>query len=56
MHGYEGVFNLWKGRTTISMNFIPEILDNGKYAFRVVPLQHVGAEQLNKRKELDQQQ
>lgn len=56
VHGYEGVFNLWKGRTTISMNFIPEILDNGKYAFKVVPLQHVSAEQLNKRKELDQQQ
>lgn len=56
VHGYEGVYNLWKGRRTISMNFIPEILDNGKYAFKVVPLQHIDPEQLNKRKELDQQQ
>lgn len=56
IHGYEGVFNLWKGRTTISMNFLPEIIDNGKYAYKVVPLQHVVPTTINKRKELQNNQ
>lgn len=55
VHGYEGVFNLWKGRRTISMNFLPEIIDNGKYAYKVVPLQHVPLTTINKRKDLDNQ-
>ena len=56
VHGYEGVYNLWKGRRTISMNFLPEVIDNGKYAYKVVPLQHVSPQQLNKRKELQNNQ
>ena len=56
LHGYEAIYNLWKGRRTISMNFLPEIVDNGKYAFKVVPLQHISPTQLNRRKGLDNNQ
>ncbi len=24
---------MWDGRTTISMNFVPKVIDNGKYAY-----------------------
>lgn len=33
IHGYNGNLNMWADRTTISMNFMPRILDNGKYSF-----------------------
>ena len=56
LHGYEAIYNLWKGRRTISMNFLPEIIDNGKYAFKVQPLQHISPTQLNRRKELNHNQ
>ena len=32
-HGYDGRLNFWDGRTTISMNFVPKVIDNGKYAY-----------------------
>ena len=32
-HGYDGKVNMWDGRTTISMNFVPKVIDNGKYAY-----------------------
>ena len=56
LHGYEAIYNLWKGRRTISMNFLPEIIDNGKYAFKIEPLQHISPTQLNRRKELNHNQ
>ena len=34
-HGYRGVLNIWPNRTTISMNFLPRRIDNGKYAFTI---------------------
>ena len=34
-HGYDGRINFWDGRTTISMNFIPKVIDNGKYAYAI---------------------
>tara|TARA_Y100000004_G_scaffold177484_1_gene219099 strand:+ start:2090 stop:2827 length:738 start_codon:yes stop_codon:yes gene_type:complete len=34
-HGYDGTVNLWDGRTTISMNFVPSVIDNGKYAYAI---------------------
>ena len=34
-HGYRGVLNIWPDRTTISMNFLPRRIDNGKYAFTI---------------------
>ena len=33
IHGYNGNLNMWADRTSISMNFVPRILDNGKYSF-----------------------
>jgi uncharacterized protein (TIGR02466 family) len=35
-HGYEGETNLWADRTTISMNFMPKIINNGKYSFTII--------------------
>lgn len=35
LHGYNGITNFWEGRTSLSMNFLPEIIDNGKYSFTV---------------------
>lgn len=37
VHGYNGNLNMWAERTSISMNFMPKILDNGKYSFVVSP-------------------
>ena len=34
-HGYYGITNFWEGRTTISMNFLPQTIDNGKYTFTI---------------------
>lgn len=34
-HGYYGMTNFWEGRTTISMNFLPQTIDNGKYTFTI---------------------
>jgi len=34
-HGYYGMTNFWAGRTSISMNFIPQTIDNGKYTFTI---------------------
>jgi len=34
-HGYDGSTNFWADRTSISMNFLPKIIDNGKYSFRI---------------------
>jgi len=35
LHGYNGLTNFWDGRTSLSMNFLPHIIDNGKYSFTV---------------------
>lgn len=35
LHGYNGITNFWKGRTSISMNFLPQTIDNGKYSFTI---------------------
>lgn len=34
-HGYNGSTNFWADRTSISMNFLPKVIDNGKYSFRI---------------------
>ena len=34
-HGYNGMTNFWEGRTSISMNFLPKTIDNGKYSFTI---------------------
>lgn len=35
LHGYNGITNFWEGRTSISMNFLPQTIDNGKYSFTI---------------------
>jgi len=35
LHGYNGMTNFWEGRTSISMNFLPKTIDNGKYSFTI---------------------
>jgi uncharacterized protein (TIGR02466 family) len=35
IHGYNGITNFWEGRTSISMNFLPQVIDNGKYSFTI---------------------
>lgn len=35
-HGYNGITNFWEGRTTLSMNFLPKTIDNGKYSFTIL--------------------
>jgi uncharacterized protein (TIGR02466 family) len=34
-HGYEGATNFWTDRISISMNFMPRRIDNGKYSFTI---------------------
>ena len=35
LHGYNGMTNFWEKRTSISMNFLPKTIDNGKYSFTI---------------------